>query len=185
MLMIIVVSVSFFLLFLSVLPGIVFSIEEEWIEYEDPEGKFSLEYPANWIIKSKESMFDLHDLQIYDKNPVLQNDVTIGISYKLDADMGDDKVDKFVKHFGQTQMNTNPSYRVVKNDINNYEINGHKASGYIFEQKKPNGALLNGLILVSFPNDQLFSINYSGIKDTFEENLQTVEKIIDSIQILK
>ena len=173
-----------FLLFLSALSGIAFA-EKEWTTYEDPDGKFSLEYPTEWFVIPRQSMFDLYDIQIYDKNPILDDELTIAISYKADIDTEGKDVDKFIELFSQMQMKNDPTHRIVESDTSTYDIDGNEARGYIFEQKKLDDTLLGGLFIVSFPNDHLFSVNYAALQNTFEEHLPIVEKIIESIRIIE
>ena len=168
------------LLFLPALSGTAFA-EKEWTTYEDPDGKFSLEYPKEWFVIPRQSLFDLYDIQIYDKNPILDDEITVAVSYKTDISTDGKEADQFVELFSQMQMKNDPSHRIVKNNVNTYDIDGNEASGYIFEQKKLDDTLLGGLFIVSFPNDNLFSINYVALQNIFEEHLPTVEKIIESI----
>ena len=172
------------LLFSCSLFGIVFA-EKEWKTYKDPDGKFSLEYPKEWFVIPRQSLFDLYDVQIYDKNPILDDELTVVVSYKVDINTEGKEVNKFIELFSQMQMKNDPSHKIVKSDINTYNIDGNEARGYIFEQKKLDNTLLGGLFIVSFPNDNLFSVNYAALHDTFEEHLSTVDKIIESIQIVE
>ena len=156
----------------------------QWKNYTDPEGKLNLQYPSDWNIEPKKNRFDTKDLELSKEGSILGRIATVIIISDKNFDMSEGTVKEFTQLYADVQKNEIPSYRIIEDDIDKYQIDGNEASGYIFGQNSDDGVKLGGLQLVSFPNNNLFGFMYMARQNDFDRFLPTVEKIIESIKLL-
>ena len=165
----------------------------QWKTYTDPEGKFNINYPADWKIDEIEkTTFDKRDVGFIKKETVdlsggtsvEQNAAVFGISYNTDSDMEDVDLEEFVQELSSRNQFNYDNYREIEGGIDTYKISGNPAVGIIFANS--NGFQEQGqLNVISFPDDNLFNINYVADQKNFDKYLPIAEKMIQSIKIIK
>ena len=77
-------------------------------------------------------------------------------------------------------------YEVLDKDLNKYTIDGNPSSFHIVKYKYEDKGLEGKIMeIFSLIDKTLFTLTYQSTVENFDKDLPVVEKIIDSIKIIK
>jgi len=164
----------------------------QWKTYTDPQSKFSIDYPSDWLVEPKQNRFDPVDVKfikketvtLNDENSVEQNAAMFGITYGTNLDMSNIDLKAFVEELSKRNQFTYNNYREIEGDIDKYKMDTNPCAGFIAAHT--NGLQEQGqLQLICFPDGKLFSVLYMTDQKYFDKYLPIAEKMIDSINILE
>ena len=156
----------------------------DWLTFSND--KFVLKYPNDWNVEKKLSKFHVLDFKLIKNNPFS----FIGISFSSLSNP-EEFTNKIVldeaEKFGMDASSSGYAvYEVLDKDLNKYTIDGNPSSYHIVKYiYKDNG--LEGKIMEIFSliDKSLFTLTYESTVENFDKDLPVVEKIIDSIKIIK
>jgi hypothetical protein len=196
--------VSLFLpvLFWSPFIPIHFIIPEniQWLNYNDPEGLFTLEFPEeiDWKIERIENQ----NPPFYDQVLISHVDISsnVQIMFKvipLDDINGKHGFPLFNSYSSYANalidqleveiQNSDPTFQLVEKHSDKYLIDGHQASGILSRHSHSLGnttGMLN-LYAIDKTNDLLLMYKYNFDANSYIPYLPIAEKILDSIKINK
>ena len=156
----------------------------DWLTFSNK--KFELKHPPNWEVEKKLSKFHVLDFKLIKDEPFS----FIGISF---SSLGNS--DKFTneqileqsENFGKSASSSGYKvYEVLKKNLHKYTIDANPSSFHIVKYKyKENN--LEGKIMEIFSiiDENLFTLTYQSTVKNFDKDLPIVERIIDSIKILR
>ncbi len=156
----------------------------EWLTFSND--KFVLKYPPHWNVEKKLSKFHVLDFKLIKKNPFS----FIGISFSSLTNP-EEFTNKIVldeaEKFGMDASSSGyAGYEVLDKDLNKYTIDGNPSSyhtvKYIYEDNGLEGKIME---IFSLIDKRLFTLTYQSTVENFDKDLPAVEKIIDSIKIIK
>ena len=148
--------------------------------------KFVLKYPHDWNVEKKLSKFHVLDFKLIKNNPFS----FIGISFSSLSNPEEftnkivlDEAEKFGMDASSSGYEV---YEVLDKDLNKYTIDGNPSSyhivKYIYEDNGLEGKIME---IFSLIDKSLFTLTYESTVENFDKDLPVVEKIIDSIKIIK
>jgi len=172
----------------------------KWIDYTEPSGKISFQYPnlTDWKINLKDHNFkEIEYIQISH----VDSSAYVNISLKIiPLDLID--IPKFfdfdVSQFSRSTLNPeilldlfenynkpNPNFSVFEKHSDKYTIDGNKAYGILTRQSFGLGNTTGMLTLYSMDNkhNYLIEFKYSFDPNSYITYLPITEKILDSIRI--
>ena len=154
--------------------------ETEWLTYNDPEDKFSLEYPTDWELESKENRFDIKDFIVSTKDE--GNSVSIGMtSIQFEGKKGDIEDGEEIIVPG---LENRDNFRLIESwECEKYTIDDEKSCSIVFTSGSSpfNFAEMN--VYLNSDNG-IHTIIYKTTSNLFDKHLPSAEKIIESIKIL-
>lgn len=159
---------------------------ENWQTYTDPEKRFTLFYPPNWIAEAKKNFLSSVDLTLKDaKSERLQ----VTVSYRVnDTMLNSSQItpDSALRKFEGEQRPAFQLYHSLGKSPVLYSVYEFPTASNIVDYTKhsgESGRSLNVLAIVNGKNAFLFS--YSNSIEEFYKSLPVVDEIIKSILILK
>lgn len=196
------VTLFFPLLFLSPLVNIHFIVPEniELLDYNDPEGLFTLEFPneIDWKIEKIEN----EKPSFFNKVLISYQDVSANVRISFNVIPLDDINGKYgfplfnsyssyanalIDQLEVEMQNSDPTFQLVEKHFDKYLIDGHKASGILSRHSHSLGnttGMLN-LYAIDKTNDLLLMYKYNFNANSYILYLPIAEKILDSIKINK
>ncbi len=156
----------------------------DWLTFSND--KFLLKYPNDWNVEKKLSKFHVLDVKLIKNNPFS----FIGISFSSLTNP-EEFTNKIVldeaEKFGMDASSSGyAGYEVLDKDLNKYTIDGNPSSyhivKYIYEDNGLEGKIME---IFSLIDKSLFTLTYESTVENFDKDLPVVEKIIDSIKIIK
>jgi hypothetical protein len=156
----------------------------DWLTFSND--KFLLKYPNDWNVEKKLSKFHVLDVKLIKNNPFS----FIGISFSSLTNP-EEFTNKIVldeaEKFGMDASSSGYAvYEVLDKDLNKYTIDGNPSSyhivKYIYEDNGLEGKIME---IFSLIDKSLFTLTYESTVENFDKDLPVVEKIIDSIKIIK
>ena len=156
----------------------------DWLTFSND--KFVLKYPHDWNVEKKLSKFHVLDFKLIKNNPFS----FIGISFSSLTNPEEftnkivlDEAEKFGMDASSSGYEV---YEVLAKDLNKYTIDGNPSSyhivKYIYEDNGLEGKIME---IFSLIDKSLFTLTYESTVENFDKDLPVVEKIIDSIKIIK
>ena len=156
----------------------------DWLTFSND--KFVLKYPNDWNVEKKLSKFHVLDFKLIKNNPFS----FIGISFSSLSNPEEftnkivlDEAEKFGMDASSSGYEV---YEVLDKDLNKYTIDGNPSSyhivKYIYEDNGLEGKIME---IFSLINKSLFTLTYESTVENLNKDLPVVEKIIDSIKIIK
>ncbi len=156
----------------------------DWLTFSND--KFVLKYPNDWNVEKKLSKFHVLDFKLIKNNPFS----FIGISFSSLSNPEEftnkivlDEAEKFGMDASTSGYEV---YEVLDKDLNKYTIDGNPSSfhivKYIYEDNGLEGKIME---IFSLIDKSLFTLTYESTVENFDKDLPVVEKIIDSIKIIK
>ena len=156
----------------------------DWLTFSND--KFVLKYPNDWNVEKKLSKFHVLDFKLIKNNPFS----FIGISFSSLTNPEEftnkivlDEAEKFGMDASSSGYEV---YEVLDKDLNKYTIDGNPSSyhivKYIYEDNGLEGKIME---IFSLIDKRLFTLTYQSTVENFDKDLPVVEKIIDSIKIIK
>jgi len=156
----------------------------DWLTFSND--KFVLKYPNDWNVEKKLSKFHVLDFKLIKKNPFS----FIGISFSSLTNPEEftnkivlDEAEKFGMDASSSGYEV---YEVLNKDLNKYTIDGNPSSYHIVKYKYEDKGLEGKIMeIFSLIDKRLFTLTYQSTIENFDKDLPMVEKIIDSIKIIK
>jgi hypothetical protein len=156
----------------------------DWLTFSND--KFVLKYPHDWNVEKKLSKFHVLDFKLIKNNPFS----FIGISFSSLTNPEEftnkiilDEAEKFGMDASSSGYEV---YEVLDKDLNKYTIDGNPSSFHIVKYKYEDKGLEGKIMeIFSLIDKTLFTLTYQSTVENFDKDLPVVEKIIDSIKIIK
>ena len=156
----------------------------DWLTFSND--KFVLKYPHDWNVEKKLSKFHVLDFKLIKKNPFS----FIGISFSSLTNPEEftnkivlDEAEKFGMDASSSGYEV---YEVLDKDLNRYTIDGNPSSFHSVKYKYEDNGLEGKIMeIFSIIDNRLFTLTYQSTIEDFDKDLSMVEKIIDSIKIIK
>ena len=156
----------------------------DWLTFSND--KFVLKYPHDWNVEKKLSKFHVLDFKLIKNNPFS----FIGISFSSLSNPEEftnkivlDEAEKFGMDASSSGYEV---YEVLDKDLNKYTIDGNPSSFHIVKYKYEDNGLEGKIMeIFSLIDKRLFTLTYQSTVENFDKDLPVVEKIIDSIKIIK
>ncbi|HYZ95061.1 MAG TPA: hypothetical protein VE524_00440, partial [Nitrososphaeraceae archaeon] len=156
----------------------------DWLTFSNK--KFELKHPPNWEVEKKLSKFHVLDFKLIKDEPFS----FIGISF---SSLGNS--DKFTneqileqsENFGKSASSSGYKvYEVLEKNLNKYKIDSNPSSFHIVKYKYKENDLEGKIMeIFSIIGENLFTLTYQSTVKNFDKDLPIVERIIDSIKILR
>jgi len=157
----------------------------DWLTFSNK--KFELKHPPNWEVETKLSKFHVLDFKLIKDEPFS----FIGISF---SSLGNS--DKFTneqileqsENFGKSASASSgyKVYEVLEKNLNKYKIDSNPSSFHIVKYKYKENDLEGKIMeIFSIIDENLFTLTYQSTVKNFGKDLPIVERIIDSIKILR
>jgi hypothetical protein len=156
----------------------------DWLTFSNK--KFELKHPPNWEVEKKLSKFHVLDFKLIKDEPFS----FIGISF---SSLGNS--DKFTneqileqsENFGKSASSSGYKvYEVLEKNLNKYKIDSNPSSFHIVKYKYKENDLEGKIMeIFSIIDENLFTLTYQSTVKNFDKDLPIVERIIDSIKILR
>ena len=156
----------------------------DWLTFSNK--KFELKHPPNWEVEKKLSKFHVLDFKLIKDEPFS----FIGISF---SSLGNS--DKFTneqileqsENFGKSASSSGYKvYEVLEKNLNKYKIDSNPSSFHIVKYKYKENDLEGKIMeIFSIIDGNLFTLTYQSTVENFDKDLPIVERIIDSIKILR
>jgi hypothetical protein len=164
--------------------GATDSAATDWLTFSND--KFVLKYPDDWNVEKKLSKFHVLDFKLIKNNPFS----FIGISFSSLTNPEEftnkiilDEAEKFGMDASSSGFEV---YEVIDKDLNKYTIDGNPSSFHIVKYKYEDNGLEGKIMeIFSLIDKRLFTLTYQATVENFDKDLPVVEKIIDSIKIIK
>jgi len=156
----------------------------DWLTFSND--KFVLKYPNDWNVEKKLSKFHVLDFKLIKNNPFS----FIGISFSSLTNP-EEFTNKIIldeaEKFGMDASSSGyVVYEVLDKDLNKYTIDGNPSSSHIVKYKYEDNGLEGKIMeIFSLIDKRLFTLTYQSTVENFDKDLPVVEKIIDSIKIIK
>jgi hypothetical protein len=162
---------------------------EGWKTYVDPEKKFTLFYPSEWIAKGKENFLSTTDLTL--TNPKFERPFQVTITYTLnDSSLTNGTqqttAENNLRHSEDQMKPSYQKYNIVTKNPENYSIYGFPTASDIADYKKHSGEtgrILNVNAIIN--NKNSFVLSYFNNVENFYRQLPIIKSIISSIITLK
>jgi hypothetical protein len=156
----------------------------DWLTFSND--KISLKYSPDWNVEKKLSKFHVLDFKLIKNNPFS----FIGISFSSLTNPEEftnkiilDEAEKFGVSASSSGFKV---YEVLDKDLNKYTIDGNPSSFHIVKYKYEDNDLEGKIMeIFSLIDKRLFTLTYQSTVENFDKDLPVVEKIIDSIKIIK
>ena len=156
----------------------------DWLTFSND--KFVLKYPPHWNVEKKLSKFHVLDFKLIKNNPFS----FIGISFSSLSNPEEftnkiilDEAEKFGMDASSSGFKV---YEVLDKDLNKHTIDGNPSSFHIVKYKYEDNGLEGKIMeIFSLIDKRLFTLTYQSTVENFDKDLPVVEKIIDSIKIIK
>ncbi len=165
---------------------------EGFAVWEDPEGRFTIEYPSNWTAEGKGNRFEDIELRLW--IPDIVNSSMLRLKTVIDF---------FNK--GETSLFGNFSLNDLCNDTLNdlrqdrtefdleeplnftkYTIGGHEACSLLFTYRSSESdQIYVQHVIESLINGTEFFLAYHETPESYDLTLPLLNKIVNSIQVLK
>ena len=157
--------------------------QEQLITYVDPHGNYTLQYPQSWKVEYKKpiTLYDSPTTQF--RNPDSVSLVSIEMSH---AELTKQQFeDGFLIYYPLLLSERFDGIKVENKTFGRYRIDGHPAGSIVFTSPIDNTlGVSKGLFLSTIlSNNQTISITYVSSNESYSDNIQDVETMIDSIQI--
>jgi hypothetical protein len=158
----------------------------DWLTFSNK--KFELKHPPppNWETEKKLSKFHVLDFKLIKDEPFS----FIGISFSSLANS-----DKFTneqileqsENFGKSASSSGyKAYEVLEKNLNKYTIDSNPSSFHIVKYKYKENDLEGKIMdIFSIVDENLFTLTYQSTVENFDKDLPIVERIIESIKILR
>jgi hypothetical protein len=157
---------------------------DDWLTYSN--NKFELKYPSDWDVEKKLSKFHVLDFKLIKHNPFS----FIGISFSSLQDsekFTNEIILEEAEKFGMSPSSSGYDlYQVLEKEPNKYTIDANPSSFHIVKYKYKDKDLEGKLMeIFSLIDKRLFTLTYQSTIENFDKDLPVVEKIIESIKIIK
>jgi hypothetical protein len=164
------------------------------ITYTDPSGFYTLQHPSGWEVEYEKPItrFDEPTTTITVK-PGLGSIVIISVLHNQD-DIDEDIGDLALSLFSRNYERDNPGVSVDASDSDTYQIDGNKAYAILSSgtfRAFTNDFLspisdmdVKSLVLLSYFGDSALRIQFIAPALSFDNDIQDVDTMIDSIKIL-
>jgi hypothetical protein len=156
----------------------------DWLTFSND--KFVLKYPNDWNVEKKLSKFHVLDFKLIKKN--LFSFIGIDFSSVTNPEEFTNKIvlDGYEKLGMDASSSGYEVYEVLDKDLNKYTIDGNPSSYHIVKYKYEDNGLEGKIMeIFSLIDKRLFILTYQSTVENFDKDLPVVEKIIDSIKIIR
>jgi hypothetical protein len=162
---------------------------EGWKTYVDPEKKFTLFYPPDWIAKGKANFLSPIDLTL--TNPKFERPFEITIAYTLNESSlinvtQHTTAENNLRRIEDQMKPSYQEYNIVTKNPENYSIYGFPTASDVADYKKHSGEagrVLNVDAIINNKDSVLFSY-FNNVKN-FYRQLPIIKSMISSIITLK
>lgn len=175
---------------LGVNTELVFAQNDKWLNWDDPDKQFTLQYPSDWTISPRENRFGEYDIGFYIGGDFakLTNLTTLTIDVSNVSSSADLK--ETMKATVEDAI-TNPNNALKKirlfegPEFTKYSISGKPAGSatWVYDADYPSDGRNAYQLIGSIVNDKLIQINYNSPTEYFDSYLPEIEKVIQSIKV--
>lgn len=156
----------------------------DWLTFSNK--KFELKHPPNWEVEKKLSKFHVLDFKLIKEDPFS----FIGISFSSLANsdqLTNEQILEQSEKFGKSSSSSGYKvYEVLEKNLNKYTIDANPSSFHIVKYKYKENDLEGKIMeIFSIIDENLFTLTYQSTLENFDKDLPIVERIIDSIKILR
>lgn len=172
----------------------------KWLDYNDPEGLFTLEFPdeTDWKIEKIEN----EKPSFFNKVLISNQDVSANVRISFNVIPLDDINGKYgfplfksyssyanalIDQLEVEMQNSDPTFQLVEKHSDKYLIDGNQASGILsrYSYSLGNTTGMLNLYAIDKTNDLLLMYKYNFDANSYILYLPIAEKILDSIKINK
>ena len=167
-----------------------FAQNDQWLNWEDPDKEFSLQYPSDWTVRPRENRFEEQDISFYIDGDftTLTNLTTLGIDvYNTTSTDLKELMEQAVE-----SASTNPNNILINTKLFEgpeyvkYTVSGKPAASVIWLHDNHDNPLSGQavyLFIASIVGDKFVRINYNSYDKQFDKYLPEVEKVVQSIKV--
>jgi hypothetical protein len=157
--------------------------QEQLITYVDPQGNYTLQYPQSWKVEYRKSVtpYDFPTTQF--QMPDSVSLVSIEMSHtELTQKQFEDG---FLIYYPLLLRERFDGIKVENKTFGGYEIDGYQAGSIVFTSPIEKTIGVSKVLFVSaiLSDNQTISITYISSNENYNNNIQDVEAMIDSIRI--
>ena len=129
----IITGVIVLILVLNILPSYVWAQGIEFLLYEDPEGRFTIEYPSEWLVQPAQTRFGEIDVA-FTSQPSDQQNLT-SVDIRIQDDVGEGDPESVANYLIDTYPSGVPDFNLEEGaDCSKYTISGERACSIIFSR---------------------------------------------------
>jgi hypothetical protein len=170
--------------------------------YEDPENRFSLQYPFDWDVKEKQNRFEDIDVRFINRTVDEIVPCTGGLAKGLFCTSYDtyeevslsigngpissnisDIVDSTISQAESIVMTQGGKYFDLEEPAKyDYSIDGYPAGSFIYSYEDRGNKLVS-LLVASLINGKLITISFTSTPELFDASLPLINNMIDSVTV--
>jgi hypothetical protein len=139
-------------------------VQQEFLTWTDPEGRFSIEYPSDWLAEEKKNRFEYFEVTFTDSLSKYNGYLSVDYSDRVE----EEEVGSLELFFNSFVQGFGPAFEgfreVEDRDFSKYTIDGERAGSVIFAADI-GGIGLGGLLVVSVINDRVFGLAFLAGQD--------------------
>lgn len=153
-----------------------------FVVWEDPEGRFAIEYPSNWTTEGKTNRSDAIELQL--SSPDTVNRIAINLFDKGETSLFRNSSLNDLCHNSIKNLAGGLAEFDIEEPLNftKYTIGGHEACSLLFTLSSSHDVALG---IVSLINGTEFNLIYRTLPESYDQTLPLINKIVNSIRVLK
>jgi hypothetical protein len=151
--------------------------------YKDPAGKFSTEYPLDWIVKPKQNRFQAFDVQFSASS--ISNGYIAIIFSPLNSSIPESLLPTASTNFLKGFSSVIPGFlQVGETNYTKYKVAGHDAASIEFTTSlgPTQGFNFAGLLVYSLVDQNQFALIYSADQNVYDKVLPRIERMIESFR---
>lgn len=157
--------------------------QEQLLTYIDPQGNYSLQYPQSWKVEYRKSVTPYEFPTTQFRMPDSVSLVSIEMSHiELTQKQFEDG---FLIYYPLLLRERFDGIEVENKTFGGYDIDGFQAGSIVFTSPIEKTTGVSKVLFVStiLSNNQTISLTYISSNETYNNNIQDVEAMIDSIKI--
>jgi hypothetical protein len=174
----VVISISLIFIFLVNIPS-AFAQKDQWLNWNDPDNQFTLQYPSNWTITPRDNRFEEEDVLFH----IDGNSTTLDINVYNTSDT-DIRVP--MERSVEANKAESPPFKpklFEGIDYVKYTVSGKPAGSAVWINDVPFLGKIVWQNIASIVGDKFVGILYTSPATEFDKYLPVVEKVIQSIKV--
>jgi hypothetical protein len=172
-----------------------FAQNATWLNWEDPDKQFSLQYPSDWPIRPRENRFEDQDVTLYAGGDLAAatNMTTLSINV-INVPLSTDPSRDLKETMKATVESTTNDLNNIATDMklfegpefDKYAVSGKPAGSAIWVINNPKDLTIDRAVLQfigSIVGDKFVGIYYNSPDKQFDNYLPQIQKVIQSIKV--